>query len=391
MRALLLAAALLSPLSRAFAAEGGNRTFEQFRSRLAVEIGVVREIRLVEKALGHLNSTPTGRPLVERFVDRKVSAKLEIADFAAGARFKGGSGFVGQFGKTTPGRDPMLVTVNTRYLDWARAQGWSEDRLARALAGFLAHELLGHALEGTLARRAGKAEAFNLYEGNELNALLAGWLTQAELDLPMDDPLLWDYLGSPARLSDTLRERGADYAVALPLADLRARSPEAYAARSAAVEAARAAIAGEQEKNAAVLDLLDHFSAAHRPGDPLHRPSKALEWLRHDALVYQDDYFPAREKKLAAAAAALRAAAGQLADGDISTQAADPLFDQWEAAIAANTAKLKGLMKGRRPPEQAKDWPAGQVTMAELTALYEKDAAQNPAHWTARAEAAPAP
>ena len=164
-----------------------------------------------------------------------------------------------------------------------------------------------------------------------------------------------------------------------------------YAAIDRAVEAARAAIAGEQEKNAAVLDLLDHFSAAHRPGDPLHRPSKALEWLRHDALVYQDDYFPAREKKLAAAAAALRAAAGQLADGDISTQAADPLFDQWEAAIAANTAKLKGLMKGRRPPEQAKDWPAGQVTMAELTALYEKDAAQNPAHWTARAEAAPAP
>jgi hypothetical protein len=260
----------------------------------------------------------------------------------------------------------------------------TDARLARALAGPLAHELLGHVLEGTLARRRGLSRAFRLYRGNEENANLTGWLVEAELGEP-EDALTDDYLRDKDAFDAKMAERRTDYALNLSLPDLAGDPRAAYVAR-------RRVLRDAADKEQAALDdaafyvrMADHFYLAHAPGDPLYRGLDALAGVRGLAAANLE-----WQQGLAAALKRSDVALGRelspLNEPDYASSpaadAGEPSFAAWERQIAEKEAELARLIRSA-PHAKSKPAPrpAGQITADELVRLYDADRAAHPEHW----------
>ncbi len=383
----LIAAVLASSLTVASArASGVDPVAVRLAAALSLPDAATDDGRLIALALEKLASTPTGRPLAQRFAAEGLRAGVIVASIGSGVKYSAGAGYVGQFGSTDPTQDPMVVGINSDWLSWARAQGWSTDRLARAVAGVLGHELLGHALEGSLARRKGLLDAYGLYDGNELGASLSGWLVADDLGLE-EEPLMRDYLASPEALRRDIETRGEFYATAIPLSDLRSGATREYAERKERLKTARANDVDYGERNAFLLQIIEHFSSAHSAGDPLHRDAAAMSLIKKDCEASRDSYLPARKKLLGGLERAYDRAESRLADAprgrEFARQAGDPAFDEWERENSARDAELRRRFATRAAPAKpaVRAGSAGGVTMDELVTLYKRDVSENPGHW----------
>lgn len=87
---------------------------------------------------------------------------------------------------------------------------------AAAFPANLAHELLGHALRDLQARRAGVEQAYGMYEGNELEASLLGWLVAVETGRA-PGPAADEFLADPSDFQKRLEVSALLYAGAVPL------------------------------------------------------------------------------------------------------------------------------------------------------------------------------
>jgi hypothetical protein len=161
---------------------------EEFRRRVRVDNRGDRRARaLIRGAIGRLARSPTARELMREFVALGAEARVSLETFADSAvvRRDGRRALMASAARTSGARRPR-VELNRDVLRMDR--GYRRD----SVPGHLGHELLGHVLEESKARRAGMDEAYRHYRHNETNAALIGWIVKAELgadprDVEQDD------------------------------------------------------------------------------------------------------------------------------------------------------------------------------------------------------------
>lgn len=339
----------------------------------------------LDMAVRLLLASPTARRLAAEFValDRKVKVSFEPLD-GSGVYGEGAHKYVAGIGGLTSHLDGDRVEINAGYLSTDLRNQFQE------VPGILAHELLGHVLNGLRAERAGASWPMGVWRGDEDLAATTGWLVQAEIEgkLP-PDPYLWSYLSDPEGYHRSLQLVTKYYAETFT-PDEAARAERVYAERLARVRRRVETLNSRLDPAEDWGKVLDHFQSVHGVS------AARLASLRVDLVDSSSAAAKVELGRLLAIRDGLSADLKELKDpvrlsrqADLAKAMSAPFFADGERRLAAQTEKLRALAAGNSP-FQTFPAPADALTWDDLRELYRKDRAEHPEHW-APAQATPTP
>ncbi|MDE2512044.1 MAG: hypothetical protein KGL74_13050, partial [Elusimicrobia bacterium] len=362
----------------------------RLRARLILDDhGDPVQAEALDMAVRLMLQSPTARELAGEFLalNRRVRVSFEKLD---GSLVDGDDKhkFVTGIGGLTSHSEGDWVQINAGYLQ-------TDSRYQfRQIPGTLAHELLGHALNGARAENAGVTAAMNRWRGDEDTAGVTGWLVQAEVDgrVP-DDAYCWSYLADPEAYHRALDLVTPYYAQSLSPEEAD-RVDQVYAERLARVAARIAELQAELNDPTDWGAVIDHFQQVHGVEewrvrglrDDLRHP-KTAEWrvalgrlldIRAELTADLDGLKdPVKRADAAATAKLMR----------------DPFFADSAKRLAVLSDRLRALAaKAPSAPAAAEDLvPGPHVTVTtslswdDLRALYRDDRRDHPEHWRAPA------
>lgn len=265
----------------------------------------------------------------------------------------------------------------------------SEALLAPGAAGLpqaLAHELYGHVVTGTLARRAGADHLFRLEE-DEADAAVAGAVIARELGLEeTPDSRLDALIESTSAFHAAVLFTDSPSRIVLSLTE--ARDPRAaIAARLRELSRRRRTLAdrdgGYRVWRAAFL----HFEKVHR------MPPAAFAAARADMVTWDKGMTAPRRALLDAAEPHLRDVIPFFDTEDgllyektmiaLSSSAFASSLAKSTAVLAARLAALRkaSAEKAPAPAEAPPAAPAGALAWGDIQELYDRDHRDFPGHW----------
>jgi hypothetical protein len=339
-----------------------------------------------------LLQTNTGRRLASEFVAEGAHADLVMGSFA-GSRTAVEDGkrvLQATAGKTATDRDPPRVMINKDFLD-------TDPEYRRAsLAGTVAHELFGHALESQRVRKEGVPLAAQyFYRGDELGSEMIDWTIQTELNGKVADGDPAPFLSDPEGYYRSLWTADSYYAVTLSPAEMK--NP------LAALKVRRRAVADEREKTrdgvkemAAWRPVIRHFIQVHKIPRARLTPATAqvddyMNWASAHTSKLDEikTYLDAKIEEWSGPRGAKETA-------QLAASADSPYLANAEARLAARAVELRRLMTAaeaaRAPVEKteividdvavaAPAGPPAKIDLDELQRLLAADQTEHPEHW----------
>lgn len=361
----------------------------QFLQRLVFK-GNKQEREALSEAVSAILRTKTGRELAAEFVAERAAAEVTLAAMENSATVvkKGRKTLSGTSGLTDTAKDPPKIELNRIYLE-------TDPEYRRvAMAGTLAHELFGHALESQRARKAGIPHAaLYHYRGDEISSRLIDWLVQTELAGKSVEGDPKDYLDDPEGYYRGLLTVDPYYIVTMspaemknPLTTLRGRRKLLVADAAATA----ADIKGQEEWR----PIIAHFVSAHRVAKARFAPAE-------DELNVFLTWAYGHQKKIAGIRESLERAiklwsspAGAKELKQVIDAAGSPYLSRLEAAAASRARELRRLrtdvLSGRGPspviemPDLVVTAPRGggsPIDLDELGRMHSEDMKKNPGHW----------
>jgi hypothetical protein len=361
----------------------------QFLTRLVFK-GNRQEREALSEAVATILKTKTGRELAAQFVNERAAAEvtLETIDNSTAVQEKGRKILSGTSGQTDVVKDPPKITLNRAYLD-------TDPEYRRVvMAGTLAHELFGHALEAQRAKKAGvpRAVLFH-YRGDEIGSRLIDWMVQTELSGKVEDGEPKEYLGDPEGYYRGLLTVDPYYIVTLspaemknPLTTLRGRRKllKADAARTTA----------DIKDMESWRPIIAHFVSVHRMPKARFAPAEEelnvfLTW----AYGHQKKLSDINES-LEGVIAHWSSPAGAKEKRQVIEASGSAYMNRMEAAAAARARELRRLRAdphhGRNPASTEVLVMPGLVITAsgapvidldELSRMNTEDRQKHPGHW----------
>jgi hypothetical protein len=361
----------------------------QFLTRLVFK-GNKQEREALSEAVTTLLKTRTGRDLAAQFVSERAAAEVTLATMENSATVmeKGRKVLSGTAGLTDTDKDPPKIELNRVYLE-------TDPEYRRvALAGTLAHELFGHALEAQRAKKAGIPHAaLYHYRGDEIGSRLIDWLVQTELAGKSVEGDPKEYLDDPEGYYRGLLTVDPYYIVTMSPAEMKNPLTTLRARRKLLVAdaASTAADIKEQEEWRPVIA---HFVSAHRIAKARFAPAE-------DELNAFLTWAYGHQKKIAGIRESLErvikswsSPEGAKEMKQVIDAGGSPYMSRLEAAAASRARELRRLradvLSGRAPssviemPDIVITAPrAGgpPIDLTELSRMHQEDMKKNPGHW----------
>lgn len=345
----------------------------QFVSRLVFQ-GTKEERAALGEAVTLVLKSKTGRELAAAFVKERAGAVVKIAA-------------LDNAGETDTDERPPVVTLSRAYL------AKDADHSPVLMAGTLAHELFGHALQSQRAKKAGfPALALYHYRGDEVGSRLIDWLVQTELAGRVADENPQAYLDNPEAYHRKIQTADPYYITTLSRAEMKDPAA-ALRARRKRLAADEAATEADEKDMQGWPPIIAHFTGA------LHRLAKARFAPAQKEL---DEYFKwsdGHRKKLVRSREALEekiklwsSKGGASERAVLRTSSESAYMKGLEADVAERAAELRRLRAGKRGPAseivielppivisgKAPAEPA--IDLDELGRMREKDMKKNPGH-----------
>ena len=353
--------------------------------------GSKQEREALGEAVGTILQTRTGRELAAAFVRERAVAGVSIGaiDNSSVVTEHGKKILSGTSGMTETDKIPPEVTISRAYM------GTDPAFRRVVMAGTLAHELFGHALEAQRAKRAGfPKSAQDHYRGDEIGSRLIDWLIQTELTGKVDDASPAEYLTDPEGYHRGLVTVDPYYVNTLsakemknPVTTLRGRR--------------KMVAADEAKTTAGIKDMEDwrpiiaHFVKVHRIAKARFAPA---EEELNTYLVWAYGH----QKKIAEIKESLEGMIeywstpkGAKEKKQVIDAASDPYLLGMEASLTARARELRRLRAG--PPQGRGPSSTAVLVMPELvitgsktpdligldelSEMHALDREKNPGHW----------
>lgn len=338
--------------------------------------GNAAEAVALEQTASRLLASPTARAFARRLIasGEKVTVSFETVENSEIVMRDGKKVMTGSGGNTSLG-PPIHVRLNKNYL--------AADPSVRSadLPGTLGHELLGHGLGNAEARKSHVEGPYQIYQDNETEAGLVGWVVEAELGGKLENGHLWNYLRDPEEYARSLKMNLPYYAGTFTPAEMADPIP-VLKARLKRAEAEKSGLAIARSNNLEWQSIIAHFIKVHG------LKKEAFTSLQESTDNQLKVYIPMQEKDLTEIAAYVQqridyyeTAAGKKAVTEMQAAAKKPFFTQSQKDIADLTTTLRSLAKGHEAEAAGPAPPAGQVTWTQLRALLAADRKNNPDHW----------
>lgn len=327
--------------------------------------------------------SPTARALSAEFVAQGRRAKVSFETLDGGAVGEDKHKWLAGIGAVTERSSEDRIKINRGYLETPESTQFGD------LPGTLAHELLGHALNGARAAAAGVGSAIDKWDGDEDLAGVTGWLVQAEIDgKARNDSYLWSYLSDPARYRRTRQLITVYYAESYS-PDEANRLPEAYAER---LERAQERIAFLEKRFAPRIDwvkAIDHFESPAHGIDPRRLASDRIdaEFASTAAARGELSRLDSIRDALASDLKTIREPYQRSRQADVAREMADPFFADAQRRLATMTDKLRAIATKNPPPAPTPARP-DEIGWPELFKMYDDDLRDHPDHWAVAASTA---
>lgn len=344
----------------------------QFVSRLVFQ-GTKEERAALGEAVTLVLKTKTGRELAAAFVRERAGAAIKLAA-------------LDNAGETDTDEHPPVVTLSRAYL------AKDKDHSPVLMAGTLAHELFGHALQSQRAKKAGFSElALFHYRGDEVGSRLIDWLVQTELAGKVADENPQAYLDNPEAYHRKIQTADPYYITTLSRAEMKDPAAALRARRKRL--AADEAVTEADEKDMKVWPpVIAHFTGA------LHRLAKVRFAPAEKEL---DEYFKwsdGHRKKLVRSKEVLEekiklwsSKEGAAERATLRASSESAYLKALEADVAARARELRRLRAARGPASEAvielpplvisgKAPAEPTIDLDELGRMREKDMKKNPGH-----------
>jgi len=337
--------------------------------------GTKPERQAFGEAVALIMKTKTGSELARQFVHESAAAEVVIAATS-------------NAGSTDTGGIPPKVTLDRKYVTGSNDPNYSRI----VMAGTLAHELFGHALETQRARTAGFSKLASYhYRGDEVGSRLIDWSVQTELAGKVADADPQDFLGDPEAYYRGMATRDPYYVVSLSAAEMK--DPiAALAARRALLAADEAKTAAEVKQTEAWLPVIAHFVSAHGVAKGRFEPA---EKEIGDYLSWGEGH----RKKLVESKANLEShiarwssRAGAAQRKELADAADSAFLRNWDAQLRQRARDLTALRAGPggRGPAAIEvpvvvitaPKPGGPpIDLEELSRMYQRDKKTNARHF----------
>lgn len=355
--------------------------YERSKSLPGVWLKGSREERKeLEGIISRMLESPTARALAERIRKEKIKADISFEKFANSKLYeeKGKKYFTGTSGRFYVGgllrRDNVILNKN--YL----GTGDKDDA-----AVTLAHELLGHCVDGKSFKRAGLREAYGIYRGNETNARLVQWSVKTELKGKIKDPDMSDFLASPEKYYAKLQLIDYGYARELGLSE----SQDPVTAYQQRVKRVDEKMKKDRERKRDLVEMqkaMGHFVDAHRMRRDSFR--EVSEEVENCLSFYPDDISDLKEIKrsLSKSVSVLGSPKGRQKIQKLQKDFSHPMFQDSERKIQDLTSRLRRTLRNAPPARDEPDSrPAkGQITWEKLERMIREDKVKNPGHWSSK-------
>ncbi len=361
----------------------------QFVSRLNFT-GDRQERAAMSAAVETMLTTKTGRELAEQFVREKARAEivLKTIDNTAAVEEKGKKILSGTSGTTDTEADPPKVTLNRVFLD-------TDPEYRRVvLAGTLAHELFGHALESQRAKKAGFPHVAQYhYRGDEIGARLIDWTVQTELVGKVLDADPKSYLDDPQAYHRSLLVADPYYVTTMSRVEMR-NPLTTLRARRKMVEDDRIKTENDIKDEESWRPIIAHFINVHRIAKDRFAPAE-------EELTVYLTWAYGHQKKIVAIRSQLEetirawSSPEGVKDRDALIKAADSAYLQGlEDSLTRRSRALKKLLaepnRGRTiaselnmPPlviTAPKKLSGSPIDLDELSRMRDEDMKKNPGH-----------
>lgn len=354
--------------------------------------GTPAEKAALSESVSTILQSPTGRRLAALFVAEQAGAEIKLTtiEHSKAVTEAGKKTVTGTAGMTDTEKVPPVVTISKAYLE-------TDPEYRRlAMAGTLAHELFGHALEDQRARKAGLPHAAHYYyRGDEAGSRLIDWTIQTELagKTVEGDPskYLEDVEGYYAELVTT----DPYYSITLSLAEMK-NPTTTLKGRRAAVAAATAQSAEGRESMNEWRPIIDHYAAVHGVTRERLKPAEEeltayFAWADIHAvkLVQISEAIEGRIKYW-------ETPAGMKQKKEIIAASDSAYLKKYETTLAVRARALRRLRAGppgggRGPSSEGpvltmptlviKGRRGDTLDLDALGVLYRDDLKKNPGHW----------
>jgi hypothetical protein len=283
--------------------------------------------------------------------------------------------------------DPPKITLDNTYVQRSKESEYSRV----VMAGTLAHELFGHALEVQRAKKAGFSTlAFYHYRGDEVGARMIDWSVQTELAGKVADADPQEFLGDQEAYYRRMLARDPYYVVSLSVKEMK--NPVAtLIGRRGLLAADKAKTDAAIKETASWRPVIAHFIGMHRLEKTRFEPAeKEID----DYLKWADGHL----KKLVESKANLEShiakwssRAGAQERKTLSEAAGSVYLKNWDAELRQRARDLTALRAGGGRGPAAIEMPVivvtapapggPQIDLEELARMYEKDKKENPRHF----------
>lgn len=340
------------------------------------EDGDPRAAAALRGALRDALRTPTGREVAEDFVALNASAEIRLEKLSGSLLTINGRKILsGVRGEHRNNEGKSVVVVNRMFLDA------DPEISSREMAGTLAHELFGHALEEQRAARANfPRAALNRYRGDEANARLVGWLVRTELGAPLSDGGMWTYTTNPEAFHRGLARIDPYYAQTLSASEMSDPLPTLNA-RLKTARGRRADLTADAIEMRKWSFVIEHFVTKHG----IER--RRFESANQDASDFLELERPRLNQDSDEIVAALQeridfygTPKGREQLRQFSDASGSDFIRASEARLARYRARLKFKMEGRKRESLVPPLP-DQIDFEALEKLYQDDVRDNPRHW----------
>ncbi|MBI3298886.1 MAG: hypothetical protein HYZ75_12020 [Elusimicrobia bacterium] len=342
-----------------------------------IDHGNPNERAELDLAIARMLESPTAQALAERLIKtgKKVRVSFEPVANSKVIDVNGKKIIESSGGSTDSSGEMVHVRLNRDYL------GTDADFRASYLPGTLGHELLGHGLGALEAKKAGVHDTYLSYRDNEAGAGLVGWLVDAERGVKLTNGHMWNYLADPEAYHRGLKTNLPYYAATFSVSELADPLP-VLRDRRAAADAAKAQVPEQVAAQKSWLPIIDHFVKSHG------LKAESFASIRQDIGNYVSVTAPARETTLGNISTYVQSYvdyygtdAGKAVLKRMAADAARPFFGDAERELAERRRRLAELTRGKPRGESFAPPAPGQVSRAELSAMYNKDRRENPGHW----------
>jgi hypothetical protein len=319
--------------------------------------------------------TKSGSALARQFVNERAEADVIIAVTA-------------NAGSTDTDSVPPKITIDKQYT----VGGKDPDYSRVVMAGTLAHELFGHALEAQRAKKAGFSSlAFYHYRGDEVGARLIDWSVQTELAGKVADADPQEFLGDQEAYYRGLLTRDPYYVVSLSAKEMK-QPLTTLVGRRKLLAADKAKTEAAMKETASWRPVIAHFVGIHRLDKTRFEPAEKeiddyLKWAEGHQMKLAES-----RANLETHIATWSSPAGADERKTLSAAADSAYLRNWDEELQKRAKDLIALRAGggARGPA-AIEMPVVVVTaprpggppidLAELARMYEKDKTANPRHF----------